>query len=113
MDKLNLAGRAGRWVGTKKQTDADAATGQTAKAMAILEDAGFKEPATEGVLVQSKTGTVASPDLADVVRRVSASPNVTNVESPIVSKNGHAALIQFDIRGDHQTADMRVAPVLA
>jgi RND superfamily putative drug exporter len=85
MDKLNLAGRAGRWsaahwktavfgwlalvavaivaggaVGTKKQTDADAATGQTAKAMAILEDAGFKEPATEGVLVQSKTATIAT-----------------------------------------------------
>src|SRR5919197_1390236 len=138
METLNLAGRAGRWsaahwktavfgwlalvavaivaggaVGTKKQTDADAATGKTAKAMAILEDAGFKEPATEGVLVQSKTGTVASPVVADVVRRVSASPNVTNVMSPIRSKNGHATLVQFDIRGDHQTADMRVAPVLA
>src|SRR5919204_3594236 len=138
MDKLNLAGRAGRWsaahwktavfgwlalvavaivaggaVGTKKQTDADAATGQTAKAMAILEDAGFKEPATEGVLVQSKTGTVASPVVADVVRRVSASPNVTNVMSPIRSKSGRATLVQFDIRGDHKTADMRVAPVLA
>jgi len=101
MERLNFAGRAGRWsaahwktalfswlalvavaivaggaVGTKKQTDAEAATGETAKAMAILQDAGFKEPANEGILVQSKTETIASADfrgaIRDVVRRISA-----------------------------------------
>jgi len=149
MERLNLAGRAGRWsaahwktalfgwlalvavaivaggaVGTKKQTDADAATGETAKAMAILQDAGFKEPASEGILVQSKTETMASAEfraaIRDVVRRISAKSVVMNVMSPLaagdsgqISKDGHSALIQFEIRGDHQTADMRIAPVLA
>ncbi|HET7046077.1 MAG TPA: hypothetical protein VFI37_14605, partial [Gaiellaceae bacterium] len=81
--KLNLAGRAGRWsaehwktalagwlvlvalavflggvVGTKKQTDADSATGETAKAQQILDRAGFQVRAGESVLVQSKTSTV-------------------------------------------------------
>jgi uncharacterized membrane protein YdfJ with MMPL/SSD domain len=149
MERLNLAGRAGRWsaahwktaligwlalvavavvaggaVGTKKQTDADAATGETARAMAILQDAGFKEPASEGILVQSKRATIASADfrgvIRDVVRRISAKSVVMNVMSPLasgnsgqISKDGHSALIQFEIRGDHQTADMRIAPVLA
>jgi uncharacterized membrane protein YdfJ with MMPL/SSD domain len=149
MERLNLAGRAGRWsaahwktaligwlalvavavvaggaMGTKKQTDADASTGETAKAMAILQNAGFKEPASEGILVQSKRATIASADfrgvIRDVVRRISAKSVVMNVMSPLasgnsgqISKDGHSALIQFEIRGDHQTADMRIAPVLA
>src|SRR6185312_11918429 len=71
-----------------------------------------------------KTDTIASADfreaIRDVVRLISARPVVMNVMSPLaaansgqISKDGHSALIQFEIRGDHQTADMRIAPVLA
>ena len=69
---LNIAGRAGRWsadhwktallgwvafvalaiamghfAGIAKQTDADSATGESARAQQLLDRAGFKTPAAE------------------------------------------------------------------
>ena len=130
--KLNVAGRAGRWaaehwktavfgwlalvivavvaggaVGTKKQSDSDSATGETARAVKILDQAGFQTPAGESVLVQSKILTVGDPrfraTVADVLARLARQPDVTRIQSPLaaghpgqVSKDGHSALIEFD-----------------
>jgi len=144
----NLAGRAGRWsaahwktatfgwiafavvavvlgslVGTHKLTDAEYASGQAAKAESMLAAAGFNTPATESVLVQSKTmiyeqllPTVA---VAHVVEALSEQPNVTNVVSPIgnpnaglISKDHHSVLVQFDVKGDADAAKSKIAPVL-
>src|SRR5437870_1199327 len=78
-ERRNLAARAGRWsaahwktatlvwlafvvvavgvgraVGTVKLTDSEQGTGETARAQAILANAGFKTPASENVLIESK-----------------------------------------------------------
>ena len=145
----NIAGRAGRWsaahwktaligwlalvavavvaggaVGTKKQTDADAATGQTATAVKILDRAGFQTPAGESVIVQSKAQTVHDAAfravIADVTRRLRHQPSVIRIESPLtagnagqVSRDGRSALIQFGIRGEEAKAKDKVASVMA
>jgi RND superfamily putative drug exporter len=149
MPAQNLAGRAGRWaadhwktavfgwlalvavavvaggaVGTVKQKDSDSATGETAKAVQILDRAGFQTPAGESVLVQSKTLTAADPAfravVADTIGRLSRQPDVRRIESPFapghagrVSKDGRSALIQFDIAGREEKAADKVEPIMA
>jgi RND superfamily putative drug exporter len=145
---MNLAGRAGRWsashwkkatfgwiavavllvvlgsaVGTRKLTDAEYASGQAARAQNILEHAGFNTPATESVLVQSRTSTYDEPVfnvfVGLVVLTLSQQPNVTNIVSPIehpnagqVSPDGHSVLVQFDIKGKAAAAKDKVSPIL-
>src|ERR671932_825516 len=97
MNSMNLAARAGRWsannwkkaffgwlivavaalflgmtVGHKQIADWGTASGEAAKAQRILEQAGFKAPATESVLIQSKDATVNDPKLRSGVVGVAA-----------------------------------------
>jgi RND superfamily putative drug exporter len=148
MDRGNLAARAGRWsaahwktatfawiafviasvaigsaVGVVKLSDAENATGEASRAQAILQSAGFSQPADENVLVQSKTLTVADPAFRATIDRVAAKlrtlPQVQEVRSPLtpaaakaVSPDRHAALVQFSIRGKADSADKRIQPVM-
>ena len=145
---MNLAARAARWsaahwktaafgwlalavaavaagiiVGTQKLTDAETATGETARAERILAAAGFDRPATESVLVQSRARTTGDPTfrhtIRDVATALAARRDVGAVRSPLapanggqISKDGHSALVQFDLRGDAISAADRVKPVL-
>jgi putative drug exporter of the RND superfamily len=147
--RTNLAGRTGRWsaahwktatfawiafavicvvvgsaVGAVNLTDVEYASGQAARAESMLQRAGFKTPATESVLIQSKTmiyeqllPTVA---VAHVVEALDEQPNVTNIVSPIgspnaglISKDHHSVLVQFDMKGKADSAHSKIAPVLA
>jgi uncharacterized membrane protein YdfJ with MMPL/SSD domain len=140
----NLAARAGRWsaahwktaaalwilfvivavgigraVGTHTLSDSEQGTGETARAQAILAKANFKTPASESVLVQSKTLTAASPAFRATVRDVAAAlrtmPQVTNLQSRgagLVSKDGHSQLVQFDMKGKLEDAPDHVQPLL-
>ena len=114
---------AGGALGTKKIKDADSASGETAVAEHILTNANFKRSATESVLVQSKTATVNDPAFRaavnDVLQVVSGSPAVKTIRSPLdpknsgqVSRGGHAALVEFDIKGDVAKAQDKVQPFL-
>jgi len=106
-----------------KSIDADApGPGESGRMDAIL-DAGFERPAGENVLVQSDTLRTTDPAfeaaITDVVARLSKLDDVRNVRSPLgagnggqVSPGGHAALVQFEIRGDADTAVDRIGPVL-
>ncbi|MFJ9175546.1 MMPL family transporter [Streptomyces sp. NPDC102360] len=101
----------------------DQLKGETSQAAQIIDDAGVDEPAGETVLVQSKNGALraTAPEfraaVADVVRAVEGTGEVTAVRSPYaadtrtVSKDGRTALVQFDMRGDPDTAADRVEPV--
>jgi uncharacterized membrane protein YdfJ with MMPL/SSD domain len=146
MDKrLNLAARAGRWsaahwktatllwigfvivavvigraAGTVKLTDSEQGTGETARAQAILADAGFKTPASESVLVQSKTLTASDPRfravVADVARTLRAKPAVVRLRpngTGQVSADAHSQLVQFDIAGKIDDSTDKVEPLLA
>ncbi|MES1246560.1 MAG: MMPL family transporter [Actinomycetota bacterium] len=115
-----LAVGAGRAVGTFKLKDSEQATGEAARAQAILSSAGFKSPASESVLVESRTGLSAgSPAFRATVRDVAAAlkpmPQVQNLRSGLagqVSKDGKAELVQFEVLGGFDKGDKHVQPVL-
>ncbi|HEU5362652.1 MAG TPA: MMPL family transporter [Gaiellaceae bacterium] len=118
-----VAAALGGVAGTKMLKQADTAAGGTRKAEQILRDGGFQDRASESVLVQSKSGTVSDPEfravVADVARTVSGLEQTRHVRSPLargnsgqISKDRHSVLVQFEMRGDQDTADKRVQPVL-
>jgi uncharacterized membrane protein YdfJ with MMPL/SSD domain len=149
MHDTNLAGRAGRWsaahwktaafgwlafavlavvvgnaVGAKQMKSWAIANGDSRKAEQILDEASFKLPARESVLIQSAWSGVSSQAfssaVAGVVQTLSGQPDVENVVSPIqnpdaglISKDRHSALVQFDVKGKAEKAQDKVAPILA
>ena len=149
MSSLNLAARAGRWsannwkkaffgwlvlavlalvvgmaAGHKQIADSETASGEAATAQRILEQAGFKAPATESVLIQSKDATVNDAKLRSpvvgVVAALSGRSDVINLHNPLLTKNGggqisadgHSVLVQFDVRGDMDKAKDKVQPIM-
>jgi RND superfamily putative drug exporter len=145
----DLAGRAGSWsaghwktaffgwfafaavamtvgtlVGHVQMRDSQFASGEVARALTMLERAHFTQPATEDVLIQSRTATVHDPAfrtaVQDVVRTFSHVRDVASVKNPLarggsghLSKDDHSALVQFEIRGSADDATDKVAPMLA
>ncbi|MEU6915724.1 MMPL family transporter [Streptomyces olindensis] len=115
---MGLGSAAGR-VDVK---DSDQLKGETHTAAKIIEDAGIDEPASETVLIQARGGDLKATDAAfreavdAVVRAVEGTGRVTDVTSPYdtktISKDGRSALVQFDMRGESDTAGERVEPVL-
>ena len=109
----------GQMVGTHKLSDAEQSTGEAARAEGILASAGFSTPAYESVLVKSRMLTADAPAFRATVREVMAKlrtmPQVKNLRTGAageVSKDRHAQLIQFDMRGKLDTAYKRVQPLL-
>src|SRR5213595_383814 len=143
----NLAARVGRWsaahwktatfgwlalvllvfavgsqVGTKQADPNRAGPGESGRMDRVL-DAGFKVPASESVLIQSRSLRVGAlafdAAVKDVVTRLEKVAAVQNVRSPLapgnagqVAKSGHAALVEFEIRGDKKDAGDKLGPVL-
>ncbi len=114
----------GMVVGTKKLDFNDTGAGETARAQSILKHHGFTQPAGEAVLVESTTLTSSQPAfraaVGDVVRRVSSHASVKNVRSPYAAGNGgqlskdsHAALVEFQIRGKAEDAQDKIDPILS
>lgn len=117
-----LAMGLGSAAGRVDVNESDQLKGETHTAAKIIEDAGIEEPASESVLVQAKDAGGKATDsdfrsaVAAVVEAVGATGKVTDVTSPYdtgtISKDGRSALVQFDMRGDSDTAGERVEPVL-
>src|SRR5689334_18695506 len=109
----------GTSVGTHKLSSSEQSTGETARAEQILASAGFKTPASEAVLVRSRERSVVDPGFRATVQAVLAKlrtmPQVTNLRTGVagqISKDRHAQLIEFDMKGKLDTADGRVQPLL-
>ena len=106
----------GSGLGTKAVDDADANVGESRTADHIIRDGGFKlDEVAEFVLVQSKTKTVDDPAFRAVVvqtvSRLDSFSQVTKLRSPLaagndgqISKDRHAALIQFSPKGTYAEA---------
>ncbi len=112
----------GNLVGTKNIDTDRAGPGESGRMMRILDD-DFKQPAGETILVQNKQLTVDDAAfkaaVADVVRGVSSVPVVTNLRSPLddrylgqIAPDRHAAIVEFDVRGDSKKAKDKIGPVL-
>ena len=148
VQRENFAARAGRWsarhwkkavfgwlafvlasfaIGSMLGTDAlsvnDPGPGESGRVQQTLNKE-FEQPAKEFVLVQSSSLAPSSAEfraaVRDVIRRLQAQPNVTNVTSPFaagnagrVSSDAHSALVDFDIRGKSGDAHDKVEPILA
>jgi uncharacterized membrane protein YdfJ with MMPL/SSD domain len=109
-------------IGMKSIDDNAPGPGESGRMDRIL-DAGFQQPAGENVLVQSTTLRTSDPAfraaITDVVAKLSKLADVQNVRSPLDSRNtgqiapnGHAALVEFEIRGDPDKAVDKIRPVL-
>ena len=114
---------AGGAVGTSKLKDADTASGDTRTAEKILARADFKRSATESVLVESRTSTIRDAAfrtaVSDVIAAVSRRSDTRVVRSPLapgnegqIAKGGHAALVEFDLKGEQDKAQDKVQPYL-
>ncbi|MET7570350.1 MMPL family transporter [Streptomyces sp. NPDC005492] len=117
-----LAMGIGSAAGRVDVDESDQLKGETHTAATIIDDAGIKEPSSETILIQSRNGSLISTDsefrtaVTAVVKAVEQTGKVTDVTSPYdtktISKDGRSALVQFDMRGDADTAGDRVEPVL-
>src|SRR3954447_24161443 len=116
-----LAFAIGLSMGSNLISDVDNFNGESHDAEAALEDAGLR-PQSEVVFIQSDKLTVKDPQfkaaVQDVTSHLRKVAYVQNVQSPLdgesaVSKNGHAALVDFDVAGDSTEAADRIDPVLA
>src|SRR5689334_11859190 len=97
----------GGQIGTKQIDPNATGPGQSGRMDRIL-DAGFKQPAGESVLIQNRslqTGTPAfTAAVEDVVARLSKVAVVRHVRAPKIAGDRHAALVDFDISGNKDTA---------
>jgi RND superfamily putative drug exporter len=118
-----VAVAVGNLAGTVKLTNSEQSTGEAARAQAMLDSAGFHEHAGESVLVQSPKLTATDPafdrELRSVVDRLRTLGGIQGIRSPLapghvgqISRDGHAALVEFEMKGKADTAADRVQPVL-
>ena len=112
----------GGMAGTKSIDANEPGPGESGRMDEILDD-GFKQPAGESVFIQSESLRVDDPAFAavieDVTRRIETLDVVQNVRSPLdpensgqIAPSGHAALVEFEIRGDADDAADKIGPVL-
>jgi uncharacterized membrane protein YdfJ with MMPL/SSD domain len=111
-----IAFMIGGALGQKKPTAAMSYDGESRRAEQILEKAGFPETSGEMVLIQSKTASASGKEfkaaITDVSKSVAKQKNVSDVAPALVSKDGHSALVQFNITGDPEKAVDKVQPIL-
>ncbi|HWT26012.1 MAG TPA: MMPL family transporter [Solirubrobacteraceae bacterium] len=147
----NLAARAGRWSAQHRKTaifgwiifvvlatviggrigldaidESAQGTGESKRGDMIVDAAGFPEQAGEQVLIQGK-GSIEAGDpqvtaaVKDVVRRLSAIPGITGIESPLnasdragtVSEDGRSVAVNFTMPGTDEHVEELVERPLA
>jgi RND superfamily putative drug exporter len=144
----NLAGRAGAWsarhwrralfgwlafavisitlgslAGHVQMKQSESSSGETAKALRMIEHAGMTAPAGESVLLQSPRATAWDIPMiravSGVLQALAAQPNAIDVRSPWdgfpagqISPDGHSVLVQFDVKGDPNKAMNKIKPIL-
>jgi len=114
----------GNAVGTKTiASDEEGLAGDAKRAHEIYQGA-FPQAAGEQVFIQSKTGgpedAAFRAAVKDVETKLAAQKNVTNIRSPYatgnegqISRDGHSAIVNFEIPGKSEDAEGKVAPILA
>jgi len=113
----------GSVIGTKHIDSNNNGVGESDRADQII-NAKFPQYSGEQVLIQSNKLTVRDPRfqaaVRDVVKRVAATGTVQDLRSPLapanrgeISKDGHSALVSFQIAGDQSHADDTVGASLA
>jgi len=111
----------GSVVGTKSLDPEDAEAGESGRALHIIDRGGFGDTVDESVFVQSESLQASSPAfqavVADVVARLTAADGVSGIRSPLddptlVSPDGSAVLVQYELSDQGVGAVDRVDPIL-
>src|SRR6266516_3782226 len=112
----------GNAAGTVDQEQAKSGVGESGRASTAISQA-FPKHVTEEVLIQSQRVPVSDPSfraaVADVQRRLAAVPYTRAFESPYapgnqarISRDGHSALLRFQIAGKESQVKDRVGATL-
>jgi hypothetical protein len=84
---------------------------------AVEAEGSFDDPAEENVLITARSGRLdraaAERAAADVAGRLRRLPEVAKVGDPVRAPGGAALLVPVVMRGDPDSADERVGPLLA
>ncbi len=113
----------GNACGTVRLTNSEQSIGESARAQAMLDRGGFQNHAGENVLIQNKSLSAADPgfreEVTKVVARLGSLGQIQKLQSPLragnagqISRDGHSALVEFEMRGSPDNASDRVRPVL-
>ena len=120
-----VAFAVGMVLGTKQIETKDANVGQSHRADRILQKAFPQaDPQTEIVLIQNSKLTSAAPAfhsaVADVLSSVRSNSAIKNLKSPydrgqsaLISGDGHAAMVQWDMKGEQKAAEKKIDAILA
>ena len=110
----------GSAAGTVEQEQAQSGVGESGQASSTLRRA-FPKHVSEEVFIHSDATRAGSPVftavVADVARRLAAVRYTQQFEGPygnraLISRDGHSALLRFQIQGKESQAKDRVGPVL-
>jgi len=114
----------GNVLGTKTiASDEEGLAGDSKRAHEIYQ-AAFPQAAGEQVFISSKAGGPKDAGfraaVKDIESKLAAQKNVANVQSPYakgnegqISRDGHSAVVSFEIPGTSEKAEDKVAPILA
>jgi RND superfamily putative drug exporter len=114
----------GNVLGTKTiASDEEGLAGDSKRAHEIYQ-AAFPQAAGEQVFISSKAGGPKDAGfraaVKDVESKLAAQKNIANVQSPYakgnegqISRDGHSAIVSFEIPGTSEKAEDKVAPILA
>jgi uncharacterized membrane protein YdfJ with MMPL/SSD domain len=96
-------------VGQRSLTDAESNVGESKAAEMTLDKQGPKDAASESVLIQSKTQNTNSAEFRSAVESVrhalEASGQFAEVDPAQPSTDGHAGLVNADLKGDPDGAE--------
>ena len=107
-------------IGTNELTNAESTPGEAGVAEKALDEAGL-QPASEMVFLHSDKLKATDPPFESAIAEVSSKlqglPAVKRIGSPsdgggAISDDQHSALVQFEIKGDPNTAADRVDPII-
>src|SRR5919205_3151196 len=110
---------AGSAIGTTSISDVDQFSGESHRAEVALHNAGMR-PVEEVVFFQSTKLKITDPAfraaVQDVTSRLTRQRYVSHVRSPLtgaaaVSRDGHSALVNFQIAGGTTLPTKRVDPI--
>jgi uncharacterized membrane protein YdfJ with MMPL/SSD domain len=104
-------------VGQRSLTDAESEAGSTRTAELALENNGLKDRATESVLIESERATADNSEfksaVADVRRELASSGQFSTIEPAQPSADGHAVLINAQVKGVEDGAEDRADEIFA
>jgi uncharacterized membrane protein YdfJ with MMPL/SSD domain len=110
-------------LGTKTLSEKDLGVGDSGRADKIVQKS-FPDVAGEQVFIQSKAHANTDPayraTVRDIEKRLATTPNVQKIKSPYskanpgqLSRDGHSAIVNFEIAGDPDQAQDKVDAILA